>query len=68
MWRPSFSSTYLKAIVDSLLKQRQMLYGYYTSKTKEEKNVTLLEQLTLKLVVEVCENPPQIQSKIVDFQ
>lgn len=68
MWRPSFSFTYLKAIVDSLLKQRQMLYGYYTSKTKEEKNVTLLEQLTLKLVVEVCQNPPQIQSKIVDFQ
>lgn len=41
-----FSSTYLKARVDSLLKQRQMLYDYYTSKTKGEKNTTLLEQLT----------------------
>lgn len=41
-----FSSAYLKARVDSLLKQRQMLYDYYTSKTKGEKNTSLLEQLT----------------------
>lgn len=41
-----FSSTYLKAKVDSLLKQRQMLYDYYTSKTKEKNDISLLEQLT----------------------
>lgn len=41
-----FSSMYLKARVDSLLKQRQMLYDYYTSKMKDEKNANLLEQLT----------------------
>lgn len=40
-----FSSTYLKARVDSLLKQRQMLYDYYISKTKGKKNTSLLEQL-----------------------
>ena len=40
-----FSSTYLKARVDSLLRQRQMLYDYYTSKTKEEKDTGLMEQL-----------------------
>lgn len=41
-----FSSTYLKARVDSLLRQRQMLYDYYTSKVKEGKDATLLDQLT----------------------
>ena len=33
-----FSSAYLKARVDSLLKQRKMLYEYYTSKMREEKD------------------------------
>lgn len=33
-----FSSTYLKTKVASLLKQRQMLYEYYTSKVKEERD------------------------------
>ena len=40
-----FSSAYLKARVDSLLKQRQMLYDYYTSKMREEKDASLMEQL-----------------------
>lgn len=40
-----FSSAYLKARVDSLLKQRQMLYDYYTSKMKEEKDASFMEQL-----------------------
>lgn len=40
-----FSSAYLKARVDSLLKQRQMLYDYYTSKMREEKDASFMEQL-----------------------
>lgn len=41
-----FSSTYLKARVDSLLKQRQVLYDYYLSKLKgKEKPAGLMEQL-----------------------
>lgn len=40
-----FSSTYLKARVDSLLKRRQILYDYYTSKMKCGKEMTLLEQM-----------------------
>ena len=42
-----FSSAYLKARVDSLLKQRQILYDYYISKMREgEKDTSLMEQLT----------------------
>lgn len=40
-----FSSAYLKARVDSLLKQRQILYDYYTSKMRGEKDTALMEQL-----------------------
>lgn len=41
-----FSSTYLKARVDSLLKQRQVLYDYYWAKLKgKEKTPNMLEQL-----------------------
>ena len=40
-----FSPAYLKARVDSLLKQRQMLYDYYTSKMREEKDASFMEQL-----------------------
>lgn len=41
-----FSSAYLKARVDSLLRQRQMLYDYYTSKkVKGEKDAGLMDQL-----------------------
>ena len=40
-----FSSTYLKAKVDSLLKQRQMLYDYYTSKIKREKITNITDQI-----------------------
>lgn len=40
-----FSSTYLKAKVDSLLKQRQMLYDYYTSKIKREKITNLTDHI-----------------------
>ena len=42
-----FSSAYLKARVDSLLKQRQILYDYYISKMREgEKDTSLMEQVT----------------------
>lgn len=44
-----FSSAYLKARVDSLLKQRQMLYDYYTSKMREEKDASLWNNLLLLL-------------------
>ena len=40
-----FSSTYLKAKVDSLFKQRQMLYDYYTSKIKREKITNITDQI-----------------------
>lgn len=40
-----FSSAYLKARVNSLLKQRQMLYDYYVLKVKGEKDIGLMEQL-----------------------
>lgn len=44
-----FSSTYLKTKVDSLLKQRQMLYNYYTSKMRKEKEADALDQLQLSI-------------------
>ena len=42
-----FSATYLKAKIDSLLKQRQLLYDFYTSnKTKSEKEPVTLDKIT----------------------
>lgn len=40
-----FSSTYLQAKINSLLKQRQMLYEFYSSKVNEKKAKNIMDEL-----------------------